>query len=53
MDGKLKLNDLLGLTKEELKNTKIRLNTYNGQTNPIDEYKKNPESLLKWNYWNN
>lgn len=53
MDGKLKLNDLLDLTKDELKNTKIRLNTYNGQTNPIDEYKKNPDSLLKWNYWNN
>lgn len=53
MDGKLKLNDLLGLTEEELKNTKIRLNTYNGETNPIEEYKKNPQTLLLWNYWNN
>lgn len=53
MEGILKLNDLLGLTKEELSKTKIRLNTYNGERNPIDEFKKNPQSLLDWNYWNN
>ena len=53
MNGKLKLNDLLGLTQEELSRTKIRLNTNNGYTNPIDEFKKNPQLLLNWNYWNN
>lgn len=53
MEGTLKLNDLLGLTKEELSRTKIRLNTYNGDKNPIDEFKKNPQLLLDWNYWNN
>lgn len=53
MNGKLKLNDLLHLSNNDLKNTKIRLNTYNGKTNPIEEYKKNPQTLLKWNYWNN
>ena len=53
MDGKLKLNDILGLTQEELSRTKIRLNTYNGDKNPIDEFKKNPQLLLDWNYWNN
>ena len=53
MDGKLKLNDLLGLTQEQLSRTKIRLNTYNGDKNPIDEFKKNPQLLLDWNYWNN
>lgn len=53
MNGKLKLNDLLGLTPEELSRTKIRLNTYNGDKNPIDEFKKNPQLLLNWNYWNN
>ena len=50
---KLKLNDLLQLNQEELKRTKIRLNTYNGDKNPIDEFKKNPQYLLDWNYWNN
>ena len=53
MENKLKLNDLLGLSEEELSRTKIRLNTYNGEKNPIDEFKRNPQGLLYWNYWNN
>lgn len=53
MEGILKLNDLLSLTSEELSRAKIRFNTYNGAKNPIDEFKKNPELLLHWNYWNN
>ncbi len=53
MNNKLKLNDILQLTPEELSNVRIRLNTYNGDKNPIDEFKKNPQSLLNWNYWNN
>lgn len=52
MDGILKLNDLLNLTPEELEVCKIRLNTHNNETNPIDEFKRDPDSLLKWNYWN-
>lgn len=48
-----KLNDLLRLTAEEIAKTKIRLNTYNGEKNPIDDFKKNPQLLLEWNYWNN
>ena len=53
MEGKLKLNDLLGLTEEELDRTKVRLNMDNGWNNPIDVFKKNPEALLGWNYHNN
>ena len=53
MDKELKLNDLLNLTEEELSRTKIRLNTYNGEKNPIDDFKNDPQSLLAWNYWNN
>ena len=53
MNGVLKLNDLLQLTETELRNTKIRLNTYNGENNPIDIFKKNAKELLDWNYWNN
>ena len=53
MDGKLKLNDLLRLSQEELSRTKVRLNTNNGWENPIDIYKENPKRLLNWNYHNN
>jgi hypothetical protein len=49
----LKLNYLLVLTQDELSITKIRLKTYNCDKNPIDEFKKNPQLLLDWNYWNN
>lgn len=53
MNGKLRLNDLLNLTDEELSRTKVRLNTNNGCENPIDIYKENPKRLLNWNYHNN
>lgn len=53
MDGKLKLNDLLQLSEDELKVTKVRLNTNNGRDDPISEFKRNPDALLGWNYHNN
>ena len=53
MQGKLKLNDLLCLTEEELSRTKVRLNMDNGWVNPINLFKKNPDALLGWNYHNN
>lgn len=48
----IKLNDLLKLTPEELNNTKVRFCQWNGNSNPIDLYKQNPDELLKWHYWN-
>lgn len=42
MNGLLKLNDLLNLSDQQLRVAKIRLNTYNGDKNPIDEFKKIP-----------
>ena len=53
MDSELRLNDLLNLSDEELSRTRIKLNTYNQETHPIEEYKRNPDELLSWNYWNN
>ena len=53
MNGQLKLNDLLQLTKEDLSRTKVRLNMDNGEKDPIDIFKKNPDELLSWNYYNN
>lgn len=46
------LNDLLRLSEDELKNTKIRFNQYNGEDNPLDKFKKNPKELERWNYYN-
>ena len=53
MNGKLKLNDLLGFTQQDMSKIKIRLNTNDGKKNPLDVFKKNPQELLDWNYWNN
>lgn len=53
MNGKLKLNHLLGFTQQEKSRIKIRLNTNDGNQNPLDVFKKNPQKLLDWNYWNN
>lgn len=41
----LMLNDLLRLSEDELKTTKIRFNQYNGEDNPIDKFKENPQEL--------
>ena len=49
MNGKLKLNDLLKLTPEILSRTKIRFNTYNGDKNPIDDFKKNLDEIIDYN----
>jgi hypothetical protein len=52
MSIELKLNNLLNLSTEELSNTKIKFNQYNGNTNPIDEYKANPEIVNnQWLFW--
>lgn len=53
MNNTLKLNDLLHLSDEELAYTRIKLNRYDGKTQPIEAFKRNPDELLSWNYWNN
>lgn len=48
------LNDLLKLTPEQCKNTKIKLNQYNGYDNPIDLFKNDPEEInTSWLFWKN
>lgn len=52
MTAELKLNDLLNLSNEELNNTKIKFNQWNGETNPIDRYKENPDIINnEWLFW--
>lgn len=54
MTTELKLNDLLNLSEDELKNTKVKFNQWNGETNPIDRYKENPEIINnEWFFWRN
>lgn len=48
----LRLNDLLRLSDEELENAKVRFNQHNGENDPIEQFKKNPKDLLRWNYYN-
>ena len=38
-----KINDLLMLTGEEIKNTRVKLNVYNGWVEPIEDYTTNPD----------
>ena len=52
MTTELKLNDLLNLSEDELKNTKVKFNQWNGETNPIDRYKENPDIINNgWFFW--
>lgn len=53
MCNEIKLNDILQISKNDLKRTKIRLNRNNGIEEPIDIFKSNPVELLNWNFWNN
>lgn len=48
----LYLNDLLQLDDVELGNTKIKFNQWNGETHPIEEYKKDPDKINNgWLFW--
>lgn len=47
---KLRLNDLLAF--EDLSNVKIKFNQFNGEEDPLEEYKKNPDVVNnEWLFW--
>ena len=47
------LQDLLNLTDEERERAKVKFNIYNGQENPIDLFKANPDKVNnQWLFWN-
>ncbi len=49
---KILLNDLLNLDEKEIKKAKVKFNLYNGKENPLDLYKKDPESInTSWLLW--
>ncbi|WP_201767383.1 hypothetical protein [Clostridium sp. DL-VIII] len=46
----LYLNDLLAF--EDLSNIKIKFNQFNGESDPMEEYKKNPDVVNdRWLFW--
>ena len=52
MNQLLYLNDFLCLTGTELENTKIKFNQYNGQDEPIEIYKREPDIVnIGWLFW--
>lgn len=52
MSSQIYLNDLLNFSPEELKNSKIKFNQWNGETDPVDRYKSDPEIVNNgWLFW--
>lgn len=46
------LNDLLHLSNEELKYSKIKFNQWNGTEDPMDIYKRDPDEInTRWLFW--
>ena len=46
-----KLNDLLRLTAEEMREYKLHLAKYNGETQPLDVFARDFEEWKYWNEW--
>ncbi len=49
---KIFLNDILNISQEEIENTRIKFNIYNGYIDPLELYKENPEQVnTTWFLW--
>ena len=44
---KILINDLLRLSAHDISNTRLKLNVFNGNTDPLEEYKKIPIKLTR------
>ncbi|BFK80443.1 hypothetical protein I3900191A7_05880 [Clostridium baratii] len=54
MKDKIYLNDLLKIDDLNIENVKIKFNQYNGISNPMDEYMRNPDLVNNnWLFWRN
>lgn len=54
MTNKIYLQDLLRFSDEDLKKVKIKFNQWDGRTDPLDEYIKNPDTVNNgWLFWRN
>ena len=50
--NKILLNDILNIDSQDVENTRIKFNIYNGHTDPLELYKENPEQVnTTWFLW--
>lgn len=50
--GKILLKDILNFSDEELRVAKVKFNQFNGDTDPMDEYLRDPEVInTTWLFW--
>lgn len=51
---KILINDLLRLSAHDISNTRLKLNVFNGNTDPLEEYKEDPDKInTEWFLWHN
>ncbi len=49
---KILINDLLRITEGEIYNVRLKLNVDNGYTDPLEEYKQDPDLInIQWFLW--
>lgn len=49
---KILINDLLKIPDSELSSVRLKLNVFNGHTDPLEEYKENPDKVnISWFLW--
>jgi len=52
--GKILINDILRLSEDDIKRTRLKLNIDNGYTDPLEEYKQEPDKInIQWFLWHN
>lgn len=51
---KIYLNDILKITSTDINNSRLKLNIDNGYTDPLEEYKNDPDQInINWFLWHN
>ena len=51
---KILINDLLNIPDSDIGNTRLKLNVFNGNTDPLEEYKRDPDKInIEWFLWHN
>lgn len=51
---KILINDILQIPTADVKNVRLKLNIDNGYTDPLEEYKSNPDKInVDWFLWHN